>query len=93
METWKTWKHGNMETWRHRQRRRDVGTRGHGDIKWKTEPRRFLLIRLPFAHHANGSLLFVRLLTNGKETHGSCKRTKWTCTSIPITERLSDVLP
>ncbi len=33
--------------------------------KWK--PRRFFLICLSFPHHANGSLLFVRLLTK-KET-------------------------
>ncbi len=31
-------------------------------IKRKTEARRFSLIRLPFAHQANRSLLFVSLL-------------------------------
>jgi hypothetical protein len=29
----------------------------------KQKPRRFSLIRLPFSHHANGSLSFLRLLT------------------------------
>jgi hypothetical protein len=32
-------------------------------FRLKRRPRRFFLIRLPFAHRANGSLLFVRLLT------------------------------
>jgi hypothetical protein len=32
-------------------------------FKQKTEARRFSLIRLPSAHHANGSLPFVHLLT------------------------------
>jgi hypothetical protein len=39
-----------------------------GDMDMETQsngkrPRRFFLIRLPFAHRANGSLSFVRLLT------------------------------
>jgi hypothetical protein len=34
----------------------------------KRMPRRFPFIRLPFAHHANGSLPFVRLCD--KETNG-----------------------
>ncbi len=32
-------------------------------LQFQTHPRRFFLIRLPFAHCANGSLSFVRLLT------------------------------
>jgi hypothetical protein len=57
METWKhgdtePWSHGDMETWTWRR----------GNIKWKRKPRLFSLIRLPFAHRANGSLPFVRLL-------------------------------
>jgi hypothetical protein len=36
----------------------------YGHFKWKTEAHAiFLLIRLPFAHRENGSLLFVRLFT------------------------------
>ncbi len=56
METWKcwdmyieTWNYGEMETWRH-----GTGTR---KLRW------FPLIRLLFAHHVNGLLLFVHLLT------------------------------
>jgi hypothetical protein len=33
-------------------------------------PGRFFLICLPFAHHANGSLSFVHLLTNKKGLNG-----------------------
>jgi hypothetical protein len=29
----------------------------------KRKPRQFFLIRLPFAHHANGSVSFIRLFT------------------------------
>ncbi len=42
IETW----HGDMEIW------------GNGDIKQKTEVQIFSSTCLPFAHHANGSLLF-----------------------------------
>jgi hypothetical protein len=57
METWtqgdmKTQRLGDMGTWRH----------GDGDIRQKTEAQVISLKRLPFAHRANGSLLFVRLL-------------------------------
>jgi hypothetical protein len=48
------WIHGEMEkmkTWRHPMENS------------KRKPRRFSLIRLPFAHHANGSWSCVRLLT------------------------------
>jgi hypothetical protein len=77
METWKTWRHGDMETWRHG----DMETWKHGDketFRHRHEdmetsngnrmPRRFSTIRFPFAHYANGSLSFVRLLT---KKHGS----------------------
>jgi hypothetical protein len=49
----------------------------------KRKPRRFFLIRLPFAHHANGSLLFVRLFTKKKKI-SVCRRTKRTCPSMLI---------
>ncbi len=32
-------------------------------FKRKRKPKQFYLIRLPFAHHTNGNLSFVRLLT------------------------------
>jgi hypothetical protein len=46
---------GDMETWRHR----------HGDIDMEISygKRRFSLIRLTFAHRANGSSSFVCVLT------------------------------
>jgi hypothetical protein len=37
----------------------------HQKENGKRKPRRFSLIRLPFAHRANGSLSYVRMLTNG----------------------------
>jgi hypothetical protein len=47
--------------------------------KWK--PREFSFIRLPFAHRANGSLLFVRLLTKKQQKLSVFKWTKRTkCT-------------
>jgi hypothetical protein len=49
-----TWRHGDTET----QRRGDM-EKSSG----KRKTSRFSLIRLPFAHRAKGSLLFVRLLT------------------------------
>jgi hypothetical protein len=59
METWRqrreTWKHGEIETWRH----------GHGDMDTETKsnrnrkPGRLSLIRSPFAHRANGSFSFA----------------------------------
>jgi hypothetical protein len=52
----------------------------------KPKPRQFSLILLPFAHHANGSLLFVHLLTK-KKSKLICKltkQTKRTCPSMPI---------
>jgi hypothetical protein len=71
------WRHGNMETWRHVDmetwghgdgdketwRHWDMDTWRHGDIKRKQKPRQLCLICFPFAHHANGSLSFVCLLT------------------------------
>jgi hypothetical protein len=73
-----------VETWRNRDM-----TQKHGDMDmetWKTEnrnrsPRWFSLICLPFAHHANWSLLFVCLLTKKETELSICKRTnrtKWT---------------
>ncbi len=52
------WRNGDTETWALRH--------GHGEIETsnrKRKPRRFSLIRLPFAHHANGNLAFVCSLT------------------------------
>jgi hypothetical protein len=53
METW-TWRHehGDMD--------RDTET-SNEKRKWK--PRRFSLILFSFAHRGNGSLSFIRLLT------------------------------
>jgi hypothetical protein len=63
METWR-WRHGNREIWKHG----DFETRKHGDTEtWRhsgmdmdtkrnLKLRRFSLVRLPFAHRANGSL-------------------------------------
>ncbi len=51
----------------------------------KPKPRQFSLIRLQFAHRANGSLSFVHLFT--KEQTSVCNRTKCTkqtCRSITI---------
>jgi hypothetical protein len=71
METWRhgdaemeTWKHGDMETetWKHGYM--DMETWKHFEIETSTENGSPVsLIRLPFAHHANGSLSFVRLMT------------------------------
>jgi hypothetical protein len=47
--------------------------------KWK--PRRFSSICLPFAHHENESLLFVRLFTK-KHTEVICLQTDYT--DLPI---------
>jgi hypothetical protein len=75
METWKhgdidmeTWKHGKMETWRHGDMDMETWTlrHGQGDVgtsNGKQKPRRFSVIRLLFAHRANGSLPFIHLLT------------------------------
>ncbi len=41
------------------------------------QKRRFSLIHLPFAHCANGSLSFVRLLTKKQWKLSVCKGTKW----------------
>jgi hypothetical protein len=70
----KTW---DTETWRHGHREMDKETwtrrHGHGDMDMVTKPngtrkiRRCSFIRLPFAHRANGSLTFVRLLTKNDE--------------------------
>jgi hypothetical protein len=51
METW-TWRHGHGDT--------DLETGNFKNIKRKTEAQAIFL--LPFAHHANGSLSFFRLL-------------------------------
>jgi hypothetical protein len=67
------WRHGdgNLETWIHRYgdmetwRNGDKVTSRDGDMetsKGKRTPRRFSLIRLPFAHCANRSFSFVRFL-------------------------------
>jgi hypothetical protein len=46
--------------------------------KLKMEARRFSLLRLPFAHRANGSLSFVRLLMKKLKEVFVCKQTKRT---------------
>jgi hypothetical protein len=75
METWKCRRgHGDMDikTWTCRHGHgvtelkywgilRFLGKKSTG--KRKTEAWAISLIHLPFAHHSNGSLLFVRLLT------------------------------
>jgi hypothetical protein len=83
-ETWmwihKHWEMDmDMETRRHGHKKW-TWRNGHGDTDKKTwtwnfkksmgkrKPRRFSLIRFPFAHRANGSSSFVRLLT--KKTTG-----------------------
>jgi hypothetical protein len=43
---------------------------------YKRKPRGFFLIRLPFAHHANGSLSFVPMLRKNKQKLSVCKRIK-----------------
>jgi hypothetical protein len=52
----------------------------------KRKPRRFSLIRLPFAHCANGSSSFVRLFMKKKPKLSFCKRNKRTC---PCMRRLN----
>jgi hypothetical protein len=54
-----------METWTWRHEIKILGTSGilRTKIKWKTEAWANFLIRIPFAPHANGCLLFVRVLT------------------------------
>ncbi len=57
------WRHGDMKTWR------------QGDIKWKTEAQEiFPNPFITFAHCANVSLSFVRLLTK-KQTEVICLQT------------------
>jgi hypothetical protein len=71
MDAW-TWRHGDMEIWRYGDM--DTWTHGHGDMETsngKRKPSRFSLICLPFAHRANGSLLFVSLLAK-KQTEVIC---------------------
>jgi hypothetical protein len=77
-ETWRcgdieTWRHGDMEKWRH-----GAWRHRHGNIKRKKGNQnlgRFSIIPLPFAHHANRSLLFVRLWTQNKRKLSLCRRT------------------
>ncbi len=53
------------------------------DIKQRMEAQAIFLIRLPFAHRANGSLLFVRFLAKKKQTEVThLKRAKRTCLSM-----------
>jgi hypothetical protein len=72
METW-TWRHGHgdMESWRNG----DIESWRHGDIKRKTEAQTIFLNLLLFAHRANGSLSFVRLLMKNKRKLSVCKQT------------------
>ncbi len=85
----KTWRHGDIETWRHG----DMEKWRHGDMEtwtWRHQtenrkwmPRRFSLIRLPFAHHANGSLSI--LWRRNKRKLSVCKQTKQTKETCPST--------
>jgi hypothetical protein len=69
METWKQgdMRHGNMETWTwrngHRDMHMDPETWNLKESNGKRKPRRFSLIRLPFAYRANGSSSFDCFLT------------------------------
>jgi hypothetical protein len=79
--------YGDMETstWRQEHGNKDMKT-----SNGKRKPRRFSIICLPFAHHANGSLSFVRLLMNQQTEVILCKRTKRTkrtCPSMAITQK------
>jgi hypothetical protein len=56
-----------METWKHGHENTETWKQGHGDMetsngKRKTEAQAISLNHLPFAHRADGSLSFVRLL-------------------------------
>ncbi len=53
--------------------------------KWK--PRRFSLIRLLVAHHANDNLSFVRLLTKKQTEESACTWTRWTKRTCPSTQK------
>jgi hypothetical protein len=66
MKTW-TWRHGDidMETWNKKI------------SNGKRKPTRFSLIRLLFAHCANGSLRFVLLMTK-KQMEGFVLKTDYT---------------
>jgi hypothetical protein len=54
-----------MEKWSHRDMDMETWTWNFKKSK-KPKPRLFSLIRLPFAHRANGNLLFVCLLTKNQ---------------------------
>jgi hypothetical protein len=58
METWR-WRPGNMETWRNGDM--DMVTYRYIKRKAETKPKRFSLIGLLFAHHANISLSNIHL--------------------------------
>ncbi len=58
VESW-TWRHGDMDM-----------ERSHG----KPKPRQFSLIYILFAHHANGILLFVRLLRKNNGSYPFANR-------------------
>ncbi len=90
MEIWmRTWKQGqgqgkmdeDMETWTRTWKHERGHRNGHQNtdkdkkIKRKTEAQ-MIFICLPFAHHANRSLSFVRLLMKNKRKLSICKPTK-----------------
>jgi hypothetical protein len=61
----------------------------------KQKPRRFSLIRLPFAHLANESSSFVRLLTKKQQKLSICKRNKrnkWTTEPVVFDDFKGNVL-
>jgi hypothetical protein len=62
IETWIKWRHGDMdmETWIWRHGHRDMEL---NKLNEKRKPKWLSWVRLLFAHRANGSLSFVRLLT------------------------------
>jgi hypothetical protein len=67
MEIWRLRHTWNIEKWRHEDGAMEMETWRHQTGKRK--PRRFSLVRLPFAPCANGSLSFVRFVD--EETNGS----------------------
>jgi hypothetical protein len=63
------WKYGEMETWRQGHGDMDMETRRHQMENEKRKPRRFSLIRLPFAHRAKNCFSFCPFID--EETNGS----------------------
>jgi hypothetical protein len=62
-----------MEKWRHGDMRHGRGDMETSNRKWRKEA--WAIFLNPFAHCANGSLSFVRLLAK-KQTEVICKQTE-----------------